>query len=229
MRRIKIFTILYYVVVCAVIIQAAVFLVSSAPDSRKPVKKVLFIGDSMTGWLSERLNAYGEQNGFEVSTVVWDGSTISKWGNSPKLAFMVEEDDPDAVFISLGMNELFEAQPDRKLKSAVEGILSAVGTRPILWVGPPSWPGYDKGKVLNDWLENELGKGSFFRSYDLSLPRQSAKNPHPTRAGMVQWMDSVVNWMPEHAEVVLPGINKPEGDKMSRGKDFIYKRMKENL
>ncbi len=74
---------------------------------------------------------------------------------------MVEEDDPDAVFISLGMNELFEAQPDRKLKSAVEGILSAVGTRPILWVYPLHSPGYDKGKVLNDWLENELGKGLF--------------------------------------------------------------------
>lgn len=161
MRRIKIFTILYYVVVCAVIIQAAVFLVSSAPDSRKPVKKVLFIGDSMTGWLSERLNAYGEQNGFEVSTVVWDGSTISKWGNSPKLASMVEEDDPDAVFISLGMNELFEAQPDRKLKSAVEGILSAVGTRPILWVGPLHGPDMTRVRCLTTGLRMNSERGLF--------------------------------------------------------------------
>ena len=127
------------------------------------------------------------------------------------------------------MNELFEQNPEQKLKGAVENIRSATGGRPILWVGPPSWPGHDKGKKLNDWLEDELGGESFFRSYELELPRQSAKNPHPTRAGMVQWMDSVVNWMPEHSAVVLPGINKPEGDKMSRGKDFIYKRMKENL
>ncbi len=42
MRRIKIFTILYFVVVCAVIIQAAVFWVSSALDSRKPVKERCF-------------------------------------------------------------------------------------------------------------------------------------------------------------------------------------------
>ena len=132
---------------------------------------------------------------------------------------MVEEDDPDAVFISLGMNELFEAQPDRKLKSAVEGILSAVGTRPILWVYPLHGSDMTRVRCLTTGLRMNSER-VFFRSYDLSLPRQSAKNPHPTRAGMVQWMDSVVNWMPEHAEVVLPGINKPEGDKMSRGKDF---------
>lgn len=229
MKRIKLLPVLYYTIVCAVIIQAAAFLISTAPDSRRPVKKVLFIGDSMTGWLSERLNAYGEENGFEVSTVVWDGSTITKWGNSSKLSSIVNEQDPDAVFISLGMNELFELRPEQKLKTAVENIKSAAGTRPILWVGPPSWPGHDKGKVLNDWLESELGEDSFFRSSDLELPRQSAKNPHPTRIGMVEWMDSVVTWMPDHAAVVLPGISKPEGAKMSRGKSFVYKRMKETL
>ncbi len=220
---------MYYTIVCAVIIQAAAFLISTAPDSRHPVKKVLFIGDSMTGWLSERLNAYGEENGFEVATVVWDGSTITKWGNSSKLSAIVNEQDPDAVFISLGMNELFEPRPAQKLKTAVDHIKEAAGTRPILWVGPPSWPGHDKGKVLNDWLESELDEDSFFRSSDLKLPRQSAKNPHPTRAGMVEWMDSIVTWMPGHAAVVLPGISKPEGVKMSRGKSFVYKRMKETL
>ncbi len=229
MKRTKILHVLYYTIACAVIIQTATFLISSSPAAHRPVKKVLFIGDSMTGWLSERLNAYGEENGFEVATVVWDGSTIAKWGKSAKLALIVKEQNPDALFISLGMNELFELHPDTKLKGAVDHIKAAAGTRPILWVGPPSWPGHDKGKVLNDWLEQELGENSFFRSSDLKLPRQSVKNPHPTRAGMVQWMDSVVDWMPDHAEVVLPGISKPEGARMSRGKSFVYKRMKETL
>ena len=35
------------------------------------IKNVLFIGDSMTGWMADRLNAYGEKNGFKVSSVVW--------------------------------------------------------------------------------------------------------------------------------------------------------------
>lgn len=228
MKKEKALGILFYSVVSLVILQAAVFVSSAAKDERTPAKKILFIGDSMTGWLSERLNAYGQENGFEVATVVWDGSTITKWGTSPKLASMIQEQDPDAVFISLGMNELFEANPG-KLKGAVEHIKKAVGDRPILWVGPPSWPGHNKGAVLDEWLKEAVGEDSYFSSLHLTLPRQSAKNPHPTKEGMVDWMDAVVEWMPDNAAVKLPGVNRPEGSRMVRGNTFIYKRMKENL
>lgn len=219
-----------FIIICAIaIVQGAILISASAPDERHPVKKILFIGDSMTGWLSERLNAYGEKNGFEVSTVVWDGSTISKWANSPQLAKIISESDPDAVFVSLGMNELFEPHPAARLKAKVDKIKEAVGDRPILWVGPPSWPGQNKGSVLNDWLEEELGSDAFFRSFGMNLQRQSAGNPHPSKAGIITWMDSIVRWIPEHAEVKLPGISVPEGPAMSRGKEFVYKRMKDNL
>ncbi len=228
MRREKLIGVLFYSVVSLVILQAAIFVSSAGSDPRIPAKKILFIGDSMTGWLSERLNAYGRENGFDVATVVWDGSTISKWGTSSKLTSLIEEQNPDAVFISLGMNELFEAHPS-KLKGAVEHIKAAAGGRPILWVGPPSWPGHDKGAVLNDWLKNEMGEDSYFSSLHLTLPRQSAKNPHPTKEGMVEWMDAIVEWMPDHAAVKLPGITKPDGNKMVRGNTFVYKRMKESL
>lgn len=230
MRRYKFMPVIYSFVVCAVIVQAAAFLMSSAPAPGNPVRKVLFIGDSMTGWLSERLNAYGERNGFEVSTVVWDGSTISKWGNSPKLESLIASQNPDAVLVSLGMNELFETRPEAKLKTAVEKIKAAVGSRPLLWVGPPSWPGHEnKGKVLNDWLESELGPNAYFRSSGLKLKRQSPTNPHPTRDGIIQWMDSVVRWIPANSDIILPGLASPEGSKMSRGRNFVYKRMKETL
>lgn len=225
MKNIK-FLFLLIVGLCSTSIYAA------APANEKnndPVKKILFIGDSMTGWLSERLNAYGHENGFEVATVVWDGSTMSKWGNSHKLTSLINEQNPDAVFVSLGMNELFEARPEVRLSSAVSAIKKAIGERPFLWVGPPSWPGTDKGKILNDWLEKELGTDSFFRSSNLDLPRQSATNPHPTKQGMIQWMDKVIDWMPEHSKVKLPGVQKPSEVQMMRGKVFIYKRMKETL
>ena len=62
------------------------------------INKVLFIGDSMTGWMAERLNAYGDINGFEVATVIWDGSTIQKWAKSSKLPDIIEETAPDAIF-----------------------------------------------------------------------------------------------------------------------------------
>lgn len=201
----------------------------SAADDRPVARKILFLGDSMTGWLSERLNAYGKENGFEVATVVWDGSTIRKWGSSPRLTSMITRQDPDAIFISLGMNELFEANPESQLRSRLEAIVGAAGDIPVIWIGPPSWPGHNKGETLNKWLADNLGEGHFYRSFDLTLPRQSKTNPHPTREGMIKWMDSAVEWIQKDGAVRLPGIKKPAGEQMSRGKTFIYKRMKESL
>ena len=201
----------------------------SAADDRPVARKILFLGDSMTGWLSERLNAYGKENGFEVATVVWDGSTIKKWGSSPRLTSMITRQDPHAIFISLGMNELFEANPESQLRSRLEAIVGAAGDIPVIWIGPPSWPGHNKGETLNKWLADNLGEGHFYRSFDLTLPRQSKTNPHPTREGMIKWMDSAVEWIQKDGAVRLPGIKKPAGEQMSRGKTFIYKRMKESL
>lgn len=198
-------------------------------DDQQHIKKILFIGDSMTGWLSERLNAYGNKNGFEVATVVWDGSTIQKWGNSPRLATIIRQQNPDAVMLCLGMNELFEKNPETRLKSAFTKIIDAIGDRPLLWIGPPSWPGHSEGKVLNDWLERQLGEDSFFNSSELNLERQSKTNPHPSKTGIIKWMDSVADWIPLHSRLDFESLDNPGPSQMSRGKYFIYKRMKETL
>lgn len=223
--RLRLFTIALIAIIAGINIPTV-----TAQNTEKPmVKKVLMIGDSMTGWLAERLGAYGKENGFEVATVIWDGSTINKWGKTPKLTSLIQQQKPDAVFISLGMNDLFETNPSARLGNSLEAIKGAVGDAQIIWVGPPSWPGYNKGEVLNSWLSQQLGDDHFFRSFDLKLPRQSAKNPHPTRAGMITWMDEVVNWVKDKSAIRFPGYNKPTGEQMSRGKTFIYKRMKETL
>lgn len=198
-------------------------------DSRTIVEKVLFVGDSMTGWLAERLGAYGKQNGFEVATVVWDGSTISKWGATRKLSVIVEEQKPDAVFVSLGMNDLFEMNPESRLSNSLLSFQHSIGEIPIVWIGPPSWPGQEKGKVLDEWLADKLGEGHYFSSFEMTLPRQSAKNPHPTRAGMITWMDAVIEWVQADGAVRFNSIEQPVEEQMTRGKTFIYKRMKETL
>ena len=183
----------------------------------------------MTGWLSERLNAYGNENGFEVATVVWDGSSFKKWGSTKRLGGIIKEQSPDAIFVILGLNELFEANPEKNLRVPFDNIMAAIGDKPVLWVGPPSWPGQDKGAILNNWLEKELGEEHYFNSSGLKLPRQSATNPHPTKEGMMEWMDAVIDWIPAHAAVQLPGVKKPTGNQMARGDYFLYKRMKEQL
>ena len=203
---------------------------SSEKEKEETVaEKILFIGDSMTGWLSERLEAYGNENGFEVATVVWDGSTITKWGNSPRLASIIEKVKPDAIFISLGMNDLFETQPEKRFGKSMNVIKGAAGEIPIVWVGPPSWPGQNKGAEMNRWLEQELGEAHYFNSSGLDLQRQSSRNPHPTRAGMIKWMDSMIEWLRDEGAVKLPGYEMPEHEQMRRGSYFVYKRMNEKL
>lgn len=193
------------------------------------IKKVLFIGDSMTGWMAERLNAYGRINGFEVATIVWDGSTISKWASSPALSKIISEQKPDAVIVSLGMNEMFEPRPEARLKKSVDTLVSSFGKLPFLWIGPPSWPGHSEGEVFNTWMEKELGQRKYFRSFDLDLSRQSKTNPHPSRAGIEQWVDRIAEWIPLNSDLKFPSLIQPEKGKVSRGETFIYKRMKENL
>lgn len=200
-----------------------------SPEDKQPVKKILFIGDSMTGWLAERLNAYGAENGFEVATIVWDGSTIKKWGSESKLKSIIAKHNPDAVFVSLGMNELFEANPRTRLESSVDKIIDAVGNRHLVWVGPPSWPGHNKGEVLNSWLAEKLGPERFFRSFDLKLERQSKTNPHPSRTGITHWVDALTEWLKQNPSLHFKSLTRPDSGKMIRGKDYVYKKMKESL
>ncbi len=198
-------------------------------NSSTPIKKVLIIGDSMTGWLGERLNAYGQKDGFQVATIVWDGSTIKKWGSSSKLASIIHEQNPDAVFICLGMNELFAPNPQAQLGTYLDHILKAVGNRDLLWIGPPSWPGKKGGEAMNSWLASRLGHERFFNSSSLSLARQSRTNPHPTKMAVAKWMDDIIDWIPAHTDLDFHSLASPGANEMSRGKVFIYKKMKENL
>ncbi len=135
-------------------------------------------GDSMTGWLSERLNAYGRLNGFDVSTIVWDGSTINKWANSTKLQKNILLQEPDAIFVSLGMNELFEQHPETRLNTAVDKILDAAGDIPVIWVGPPVMARPQQGEVLNDWLADKLGE-TFLPQFRPWASATEPQNPHP--------------------------------------------------
>ena len=126
------------------------------------------------------------------------------------------------------MNEMFESNPSR-FQEDLDKIVNAIGEKPFLWIGPPSWPGHSEGIDFNNWLAENLGEGNFFSSIDLDLPRQSKSNPHPTRQGIEKWIDEVIVWMPEHSVIKLPVKNTPEEGKMSRGSTFIYKRINEKL
>lgn len=196
--------------------------------AEKPIaKKIFFFGDSTTGWMAERLQAYGEKNGFEVATLIWDGATMKKYGqNSEKLKKYIASAHPDAVFISLGMNEMATPNPASQLSGSFSKLKSAIGGVPIIWVGPCSWPGKPKwGPELDKWLLSELGAGHYYSSLGLTLPRQSSTNPHPTRSGINKWMDGLVDWLESgKGAVTLPGYESPSKE-FSRPKAYTYRKM----
>ena len=202
----------------------------TAPSSfaEKPAaKKIMFFGDSTTGWLAERLQAYGDKNGFEVATLVWDGATMKKYANNAeKLKQHIASAKPDAVFVSLGMNEMAATNPEAQLGSYLQKIKNTIGDIPIIWVGPVSWPGHTTwGPALDKWLASELGEGSYFSSLGLILPRQSKTNPHPTRAGANKWTDALMEWIKEgHSAIALPGYSAPAKE-FSRPSNYVYKKM----
>lgn len=200
--------------------------------AERPVaRKILFFGDSMTGWMAERLQAYGEKNGFEVAAVIWDGATIKKYGNSSAaLARHIKGADPDAVFVSLGMNEMAAPDPAKQLGGSLSKLKSTIGDIPVIWIGPCSWPGKPAwGPGLDRWLSSQLGAGHYFSSLSLKLPRQSKTNPHPTRAGIDSWIDDVVEWLATPgAAVALPGYAKPSKE-FARPKSYVYRKMKAAL
>lgn len=199
---------------------------ASAQEAVPEVRNILFIGDSMTGWLAERLNAYGNANDFKVAADIWDGSTIRKWGTgSSRITQLVKTHKPDAVFISLGMNELYEANPARRLQSSLDKILGAVGDIPVVWIGPLSWPGKNFGGGMDKWLGAQLGKGHYFVSTRLEIPRQSKTNPHPTRHGANEWMDAVVKWLATDGAISLPSETFPAKNTVLRPKVFNYRRI----
>lgn len=105
----------------------------------------------------------------------------------------------------------------------------AFGDVPALWIGPPSWPGKPGGDALNEFIAEEMGEGHFFLSSELDLQRQSSRNPHPSRAGIIKWIDEVADWIPVHTHLRFKSLDNPGASEMSRGATFVYKRMKETL
>lgn len=208
------------------LLACASLLSAYAGDGSTTAKKILFIGDSTTAWLADRLNAYGKVNGFTVAAEVWDGSTIRKWADWQPLSKVIAAKHPDVIFVSLGLNDMYEKNPEKRLGPSLAKLLKVFGNIPVIWIGPVSWPGKNLGNRVSAWLSARMGAGHYFDSSGLTLSRQAKTNPHPTRDASVKWMDSILDWLNTSGAVKLPGYTKPAAKaSMVRPKAFHYRRM----
>lgn len=158
-------------------------------------KTILFIGDSMLEGLSPRLAAYANASGHRLYTVIWYSSTSQIWGESHKLSHYIDSLHPDYLFICLGANELFVRDIKEKRRRFVKEIVSEAGNIPFLWIGPPNWRD-DTG--INELIAGNTPRGCYFRSDGMKFDRKK-DGAHPTASSAIEWMDSIVRWMPDHS------------------------------
>lgn len=151
---------------------------------------VLLIGDSMgqgVGWI---LSVYAQQRGYQLINLAAQNSTIIAWGSGTKLADELSYYDPDFLIICLGSNDLFGTDM-ASYQYLIQNMITQTGDTRFVWIGPPNWK-EDYG--LTDLLASEVGKGRYFSSKDLYLPRIS-DGIHPTLEGYRTWTDAFTEWI----------------------------------
>ena len=160
-----------------------------SPDTAS--KRILFFGDSMIEGLSMRFADYARENCHELYTVCWYGSTTTGWANNlDTLHSFLRWSEADFVVVSLGGNELKVKDLDNRAEN-IRIIQRALGTRPTIWIAPPSWV---KNPTITGVIRGVVGDKRYFDSTRLTYTRGSDKM-HPTFGSASRWMDSIAVWM----------------------------------
>jgi len=158
-------------------------------------QRFLLIGDSMGEFLRIRLNDYCKKNGHTCRSVIWYSSSTEWYGSCDTLRYFIKEYRPTYVLISLGGNELFIRDIEKKRTPYVKRILEQIGNLPFVWIGPPNWK-EDTG--INDMIVNNVGRGSYFESKKLQYKR-GKDGAHPVKSSAYNWMDHIADYLYKEA------------------------------
>lgn len=160
-------------------------------------KNILFIGDSMLERLSPRIAAYAEENGHQMNTVIWYGSSTEVWATSGRAKEYIRKYRPDYIIISLGGNELFITDIIARRTKYVKQIVADFAGIPYVWIGPPNWK---KDTGINKMIQSVVPKGNFYLSYTPDQHYDRAKDgAHPTPASAAKWADRICKWIVEES------------------------------
>lgn len=147
---------------------------------------MLHVGDSMVPLVANYIKPVVTAHGGSYESISVSSSTTASWASGHDLRDAIQKLNPDLVLISLGSNELFTQDLDARAKD-IRAIVSQIGARACLWVGPPAWA---KGFGFLSTLEHNAAPCGYFDSSVLHFDRQ-ADGRHPTWGSSYRWAGAV--------------------------------------
>lgn len=173
-------------------------------------QRILLFGDSMVEGLGKRLRNYAAENNHECLNVIWYSSTTKIWAETDTLEHFKRTFNPTYIMISLGGNELFVRDLDKR-EEYIKQIIQKFGDIPYIWIGPPNWK-EDTG--ITALMEKHAKPHRYYPSKKLKFDRMS-DGAHPTMNSAAKWMDSVAVWIQKdtHYRINMdfPQSNAKEG------------------
>jgi hypothetical protein len=149
-------------------------------------ERILHVGDSMAPLVGNYLRTLFNTEGRKYWVESIPSTSSLDWGSKRLLQDAMYRYDPQVVLISLGSNELFDPNPERRA-GAIRQIVEDTRGRPCMWIGPPLWK-KDTGFVRV--LQANLGHCRYFDSSKLRLPRME-DGRHPSWSGGYAWASAV--------------------------------------
>lgn len=190
-------------------------LLEEIPNYDTANKKILLFGDSQAEGLMDPLYNYTLSSGHKLLFALpWYSASDMKYASNDTLKNIINQFKPDYIIVVLGLNQIFQTSLDPSRK-AVQTILKTIGDIPFSWIGPANWV-EDGG--INKVYEEELPKGSFFLSKNITLPR-GPDGRHPNGQGYKIWMDSIATWLHSNAKWKINMV-KPSNIVYKRGFKF---------
>jgi hypothetical protein len=164
--------------------------VKTRPAMDTSRQRILMIGESMIEGLYLSFLDYAKYNHHNLKAKIWYGSSTKDWAESDTIAKLIKAYDPTFIMVSIGANELF-IRNIQKREPYIQKIIEQLGDRKYIWIGPPDWK---KDTGINDLIEDNVPPEQFFLSKNMHFKRKK-DGAHPVMESSRMWADSIAVWI----------------------------------
>jgi lysophospholipase L1-like esterase len=159
---------------------------------------VLHIGDSFAGALGLDLNRELKAVGVRSILKYQTSSYIPNWASGKEIEQYLANYNPDLVLVTLGANELEIPDPQERVRT-IRKLVSRIGQRPCVWIGPPLWEG--ARPALLEVIRKECAPCVYLDS-TAHLPKlaRARDGIHPSGPARTEWATFVLQWLSAHRD-----------------------------